>query len=367
MKNPDIRRFAGKLLLFTVPIWGLVAAWAYFEITLAPLLKIGWAQAVVGPLRSFLPGPYYPRQWSNWHLDGGDLGRNTVWSIPKDGLIQSDEFGYRNSRLKWDSYDIVVVGDSFADGGPISQYDTLPAVLGRRLSQKVYNFAGPTVSLNDFLVEKRFQSHSSKVVLLCFVERNLKNLPKPFHSLPPESLLDRWLETLKYERGFQDWVTALDRCLKARGLDSLKRWLEKSSLRALSSQKGGPFLFLQGDSAPKDGSPTLIQNVVDTIVEYQKVLESRGIRLFFLPVPNKESIYYRFLKNKNRPVYLEKIVKGLEAQGIQTIDLQRVFEKISGPKDDFLYYTDDTHWNARGVRVAVDAMLPVLHRLLEKK
>ncbi|MDP2967779.1 MAG: hypothetical protein Q8P64_01020 [Deltaproteobacteria bacterium] len=49
--------------------------------------------------------------------------------------------------------------------------------------------------------------------------------------------------------------------------------------------------------------------------------------------------------------------------GIETVDTQRVFEEAYQENQILLYHTDDTHWNANGVRVAAE----LVKNWIEKK
>lgn len=378
MNNSDLKRFITKLLVFLLPFFVLLIGWAYFEINLVSylnfnLVPVDWKYVSVRYVMPFVPGPFYPRQFYEGYSDEGYFGRNVESDSPRSisrkikFRFQTDEFGCRNSQLKWDTYDIVVVGDSFVEGATLSQEDTLPEVLGRRLNKKVYNFGCSTFTLNNFLAEERFQLHPPKVVILSSIERNIVDLPEPVIVLPQPTLFDGIINSLKKDRWFQNLAISYDKCRKALGWYSVYFRVHGPKETSFLSEKKGPFLFYQGSAARRDAPDAYIEKTSDVIANYQKVLADRGIRFFYLPIPNKESVYYGYLQNFKRPVYLGKLVKNLEKRKIDTVNLQTAFEKSSAKNGKILYQYDDPHWNAAGVRTTVDLILPKIQKLLAQK
>jgi alginate O-acetyltransferase complex protein AlgJ len=118
--------------------------------------------------------------------------------------------------------------------------------------------------------------------------------------------------------------------------------------------------LLAGDLAtqPKDKNP------LPNLVEFQKYLTSQNISLLFVAVPNKEEIYFDKLPaDVTRPAvayvnpYSRKILKDLQAAGIEVIDLLPVFLKAKeqdvAAKDN-VYQHQDTHWTSRGMQAAAE-------------
>ena len=126
--------------------------------------------------------------------------------------------------------------------------------------------------------------------------------------------------------------------------------------------KFGPILFLQGAKANDSVPEKKLDQVVATIKSYDDLFKRRGIRFIFVPIPEKESIFYQFLGTP-RPVFLEQLVARLQQSGVETVDVPKAFEDEYRRHSTMLYFSDDTHWNARGAELAAD----LTARLIEKR
>jgi hypothetical protein len=125
--------------------------------------------------------------------------------------------------------------------------------------------------------------------------------------------------------------------------------------------KYGALYFLQGEGANKDISKGILDKAVQLIKTYNDAVKSRGIRFIFLPIPEKENIFYELLKTKN-PIFLERLISELKREGVETIDTQKAFEQAFHKNRVLLYHTDDTHWNANAVRITTDLVARALRK-----
>ena len=116
----------------------------------------------------------------------------------------------------------------------------------------------------------------------------------------------------------------------------------------------GIMYFLQGGGANQDVSKNQFERVVRTIEAYDRVLKQRGIRFIFLPIPNKENIYYQYLPHPKRPKFLEDLIAELKRRKVETIDTQKAFEESYQKDSALLYRLDDTHWSPEAVRITAD-------------
>jgi hypothetical protein len=102
------------------------------------------------------------------------------------------------------------------------------------------------------------------------------------------------------------------------------------------------------------------------IRSFRDQLQSRGIRLLVVPVPNKESIYPEMLSRRaeDAGVILGQetrlLLDQLDQSGIEHVDLFEVFRRArredrpSAPRR--LYLAQDTHWSPEGARLAASAV-----------
>jgi alginate O-acetyltransferase complex protein AlgJ len=101
-----------------------------------------------------------------------------------------------------------------------------------------------------------------------------------------------------------------------------------------------------------------LNQVVQKVKAYHDVFKSRGIRFIFLPIPDKETIFYKLLGTP-RPVFLRQLVDRLKQLGVETVDTQPAFEKAF-EEGVLPYQNNDTHWNAEGVKIAADLLIKVI-------
>ena len=115
-------------------------------------------------------------------------------------------------------------------------------------------------------------------------------------------------------------------------------------------------LFLEGEGVNVPVPADRINAIASSIEVCRDILQKRGITMIFMPVPNKESIYYDRLPNNTAPQFLDTLIPELRKRGIDVIDLQQLYTDVYRTTDVILYTPDDSHWNALGVSVAADAL-----------
>jgi len=127
-----------------------------------------------------------------------------------------------------------------------------------------------------------------------------------------------------------------------------------------ANTKFGEVLFFEGAKANEDIPENQLSQVTQTIKAYHDFFQRRGIRFIFLPVPNKESIFYESLGTR-RPVFLKRLISRLKVLNVETVDTQEAFEQAF-EKDVLVYQKDDTHWNAEGVRIAAGLVKTLIEK-----
>jgi hypothetical protein len=356
MERKDLGRFVSKLLIVAAPF------------ILAILLE-----SLVLPIDSFcfrvwealqtrnellLSGPFYPNQ----HIaktEEGDLGHHTPRAVKKQVEWWTDRFGYRKRETGQHGYRIVIVGDSNIAGSGLTQDDMLSEVLERRLKLGVYPLAPGDV--NSFLRDERFRVEPPKIVIVESIERSLLSLPEPLLRVKTDNKSTGILGFLRYNPTAQRFMVVISRVLRsnilnylrARILDSLNQVILALAGEPKAVRTGSSMLFFQGDSANADIPDLEIEKIVRTLVTYRDLLARKGIRFIFLPVPNKENIYYSQLPSRKPATLLRKLIKALTEQNVEVIDTQSAFDQALD-HGVLLYHVDDTHWNSQGVRIAAD-------------
>ncbi|AGX86519.1 alginate O-acetyltransferase AlgX-related protein [Candidatus Symbiobacter mobilis] len=115
-----------------------------------------------------------------------------------------------------------------------------------------------------------------------------------------------------------------------------------------------PWLFYEYDLINESFSPG-IQDSIDVIWKFDKILKSNGIQLVFVLVPVKMRIYEKYLPNDliMKPFMAEnydRILKKLGEQNVAVVDLNTAMLKSSDRDSDMpFFFRMDTHWSPTGV------------------
>ena len=198
-----------------------------------------------------------------------------------------------------------------------------------------------------------------EIVIFARIERELLDLDL----LKPVSE-KKWIPKLKQQIQMNPMIQSLgiqlDRLSKMIMLHSVRASLRRSVIAPKplgpepTASPYGPLFFIQGKAANEDVPEETLDRAIQIIKRYQKAIKGRELHFIFLPIPNKENIFYKSLQTP-KPPFLKRLIEGLNREGVETIDTQKAFEEVYEKEGTLLYQTDDTHWNA--VAVALTATL----------
>jgi alginate O-acetyltransferase complex protein AlgJ len=369
----EMKKFVLKSVLFLIPFLAAIG----IELFVLPIdfftFRV-WEALVIRKFRNILPGEFYPNMEIT-KIEEGDLAHHTKFTYKRKVKWYTDQYGYRKQNTNRGKNEVVIIGDSNIAGSGLTQEDILSEVLEKKLRVSVYPIS--PASLETFLKERRFLSNPPDIVIISSVERFIFYLPPvKVRSKKISTKLKAQIREIGYRlrnqisgnRFIQCVGVYLDRIYKANMLQYLRASLRRIGSshsetifsRSVSS-KYGPVFFLQGADANKDVPKDQFDKAVQVIKTYDELLRSKGIRFIFLPIPEKENIYYKSLHIK-RPVFLEQLISALKHLGIETVDTQKAFEKAF-QKGVLLYHTNDTHWNENAVRITAD----LINELIESK
>ncbi|HUL21070.1 MAG TPA: hypothetical protein VLZ10_06425 [Thermodesulfobacteriota bacterium] len=367
-----MKKFVFKSVLFLIPFLAAIG----IELFVLPIdfftFRV-WEALVIRKYDNILPGEFYPNMQVT-KIEEGDLAHHTRFTYKRKAKWITDRYGYRKRNTNRNKHEVVVIGDSNIAGSGLTQEDILSEVLEKKLKVSVYPISPG--SLNSFLKERRFTKEPPDIVIISTIERFIFYLP-PVKATSKKiaTKLKTQIREIGYRlrnqisgNRFIQWVgVCLDRIYKANMLQYLRATLRRmgsSHSQAIYpnrfSSKYGPVFFFQGADANKDVPRDQFDKVVQVIKSYDELLRSKGIRFIFLPIPEKENIYYETLQTQ-RPVFLERLISTLKNLGIETVDTQKAFEDAFR-KGVVLYHTNDTHWNENAVRITADLVKELIER-----
>ena len=91
-------------------------------------------------------------------------------------------------------------------------------------------------------------------------------------------------------------------------------------------------------------------------------LNQQGIRFILVPIPQRETVYSDELKIKIERKFYHDLIEVMKQKNIEALDLETIFKNDYMKNKKYLYFTDDVHWNAEGVRLAADELIKILNK-----
>lgn len=322
-----------------------------------PLLAIGITEAAL-PItffthrhieslyfRSGIPAKtrMYPNITSSMEAVG-DLCHHTRYAVAKHETWVTDKLGFRNDTFT-EQPEILFIGDSFIMGSGLSQDE----ILSRKVKDKlngisVYNMASSDLNEFDRLLNRGLMK-KPKVIVYSIVERNIPDTLVRSNAEKPSILEEAAAEAFS----FMNINVYLDKMLKHFSANWIKGRIYRSTGPGIQSPVDPRMFFLRGMHQEYDDSN--LQETRDRLIAYNNYCDSLGITFLFLPMPNKETVYYDLVPFEKQPDYLFKLDSLLRLSGIQTINTLKAYNDFRKTSSELIYHTDDTHWNSTGVEL----------------
>lgn len=313
-----------------------------------------------------------PEYWENTKY--GELYNfNRISQFKEDLPPSSIKYRYTDKHPSIHEADIITFGDSFFD---FTRLITFPEKLGDTLNRKVY-YARYDYPLNT-LSEQGYTKGLPKILLYETAERYI---PARF-SEPHENQYKPDTRGVLRKALSSVWHTAFVKDSEIRYSLLLSRSYLTEKLYALiatfkfntfgyiaettpvySLNQNVPWLFYYEEvnddvtSFYYSHSDEDIQRYCDNIADLRTKLKERyNLEMVFMPVPCKYTIYHKFVNNDAYNNLLPKIYAGLDARKVPVIKLYDQFMQ----SQEILYYGTDTHWNEKGLKMAIDITLKYL-------
>lgn len=278
----------------------------------------------------------------------------------------TDRYGYRKQEPYPRPIEIAVIGDSNVAGSGISQNELFTEVYENISGAGAYPIA--VGGIESLFIHPYFRMHKPKVVVVSFIERNLTKFA-PYHTPLSDQGFRKFMRDLDFKT--TNLLLSMPWALKA-GVFIDRAFYKKTLAQFLKTHylmpaldveiriKNRPepeIIFYQGDAANEPVPEELIESTARTFASYRDAVTKLGARFVFMPIPNKETIYYDQLPKKQKSVFLEQLTARLRERGVEVVDLTApYFEYREKNPGSLLYDPEDVHWNAAGIRVAAAAL-----------
>ena len=299
--------------------------------------------------------PFYP----NYTIEMdeiGDLGFHTSKAIKKHVIWKTDDLGFRNDSIIHNP-DILLIGDSFVAGTSLTQDKTLTAILDTLTKNKyrIYNIAPATFSSFMSLVNHKIIK-KPKMIILFSVERFMYLKADTSENI----LLSKELEKQNHYEKFDETV---DRLVKFTSRQWFSSLFKKRTGIGFPSAVNSKMLFFEGSKSIKRDLD-IYKGSQLALSRYNEKCKQMGIQFLFVPMPNKESVYWELVPYKKQPNLLFRIDSALKKQNIAVINTLALYNE-ERRKGHWLYHFDDTHWNENGVTAVANEIVKFIDNPIE--
>lgn len=286
-------------------------------------------------------GPFYPNAVATMH-EKGDLAPNLHKPDAQAIVWITDSLGFRNDTLVRDP-DILLIGDSFVVGSRQDQSQTLSNILASMLAPgtKIYSMA-PSTFNSYYGLHKKGVIAKPKMIIYAQVERNI---PLPFDSLAPQPKGRLWTELFKRS----GMPVVYDKLMRFYSVETIQTHI-LGRRKDFRSPINANMYFLKGASAAVN-STSHLEETSRALQSYHKYCNSQHIDFLYVPMPNKESVYYDLIPLTAQPRYLLQLDSLLQTQHIPSLSTLQLYNEQRKKSPELLYHSDDTHWNVNAVKL----------------
>lgn len=294
-------------------------------------------------------GHFYPNQDIEVKAEG-DLCHHSNFAIKKNEKWITDKIGFRNNYFI-PKADVVFLGNSFIYGTGLAQQDIISNQLITKFKNrlKVYNMAPSTMGEFDYYLRNRIIK-KPKYIILGLGEMSVSGGYVPFDH-GKDSYVKEILKKLFYS-GFN---TVVDRSTRFYSIKWVKARMKKLINIGVRGEMNNKMFFGQGKN-PKELNAKELEESINGIVSCKKYCDSLNIKFIFIPTPNKETIYFDYVRIGKQSNYISKLIDGLKQYNVNCINTVELFNQYRMYNNELLYHLDDTHWNAVGISLVVNKL-----------
>ncbi|WP_374441855.1 hypothetical protein [Epilithonimonas sp.] len=332
-----MKKFILRTFLFSLPFLAVEIAQAFLPIN---FFTHRLHEAIIYSSKNIPHNyPIYPNQKGK--MTGyGDLCFNTKYAIPKDESYITDELGFRNDKFIKNP-DIIIIGDSYTMGATLNQSQLLANQMMKNSDHKysVYGMAPVNFSILDKML-KLGVINKPKYIIYERVERG--EIPKLEHF--KNSIADRLDYNYKNLWALGNMNVFLDKIFRAYVNNYAKAKITGSKGTGTQSRVDEKLFFY--NTKEINPSDEWMNINISALESYKKYCDSIGSKFIYLPMPNKETIYFDKIPINKQPDYLMKTCRILKQKQIDYYPTVDFYNKFRSQDNRMLYQLDDSHWNA---------------------
>ncbi len=378
--RPNSRSSAAQKLI--VPLLSVCLTVTGFDLVSRPFLRETLLSRPTGMFQSPWPSmPLVSRYAPYVHYRGyvsGDLvgltGERADREVREEEFL-TDAYGFRNEwtiPAQSESLDVILLGDSMADGANTTQEGMLTSVLSRNYGHRAYNLsmsgAGPWEEYVNLLLElDRLRIKPAGTVLLWAIFTG-NDLDDHCYALLEKGQLP-WNGWLRSRLVSYDTFRRRSPVRLLRIYSGLTLFKPPSLITRRDFLNGRKMLFLSSFALRRNRTIIDVLRapnfscIKSTMSAMKKLGDEKHLEIAIVVVPSKEEVYSWVLDNGTpwstspEPSGFSTVLKNVSAEeGFRFLDLKPFLIDASKraweDSGELLWWYDDIHWNVRGQKEA---------------
>jgi SGNH hydrolase-like domain, acetyltransferase AlgX len=301
--------------------------------------------------------------------DLANLGNLRRLRVYRHERFTTDAYGFRNPPGLADSgiTSVLLLGDSMAVGSGVPDESTLSAQLTSDFRRRTYTIAPalPTAAtLAAFIRMLGLKKGDWVVNQVTYLYNESAAWSVEPRRYPPVTLAERWWRS--YQRDLWPLRILANQVTRFVQDDRLLSNPFKSNVRIARLQNGDEMIFLASD-VYSPGVPEQTRKDVSDSVRYLRsladVAEKHSLRWLVVLVPTKLAVYMPLIAGVRvaplMPGSFAELESQLHGAGLSVINLYPPLAsqaQVEAAQHKYLYWRDDTHWNAEGIAAAAQAI-----------
>jgi len=242
-------------------------------------------------------------------------------------------------------------------GSGLSQEQTITNKLISKTKNKIKIYNMAPSSMSDFIYYLNTGNISKpKILIFEIVERNIPENIKYYKN----TKISKIKELIKKVLGLNNLNVYIDKALKNYSLKWLKARIEGEKGRGVQSPIDSNMFFYKGLN--QKNKIELVNKTFNVVKSYKAFCDSLNIKFIFLPMPNKETVYFDYVPLQKQSKYLFKLESLLKDSNIQTINTLKIYNDYRKVNKELLYHSDDSHWNPIATELISNEILKVIKK-----
>jgi len=262
---------------------------------------------------------------------------------------------------------IMIFGDSFF--GNARWGKTIPEIISDSLNTNIY-FIYEVNPLN--ILSNKYVKGTAKVLLLEMIERRVQAVFSNTVSVKKQSAISiaRINSILQGEAKDDYYLYLLKEGRITGSIYSRLMSLKFDAFGLISDEtpvyRTNPdWLFYYQDVKGTSGfyyeySDSKISILAENIKKLgQSLYDDYNLKLLFFVIPNKYTLYHKLINNDKYNDFIPRLNSELGKKGVETVNVYDAFKS----SEEILYYPTDTHWNEKGMKIALGLILEKIRSL----